>query len=60
MCYGKFDHVIIEIRKRPVEQWMVDGDYVNDRDFRREIHQWLTQIWQEKDERITAIRQAAN
>ena len=60
MCYGKFDHVIIEIRKRPVEQWMVDGDYVNDRDFRREFHQWLTQIWQEKDERITAIRQAAN
>jgi len=60
MCYGEFDHVVIEIRKRPVEQWMVDGDYANDRDFRREFHQWLTQTWQEKDERIKAIRQAAN
>jgi 1-acyl-sn-glycerol-3-phosphate acyltransferase len=60
MCYGEFDHVVIEIRKRPVEQWMVDGDYANDRDFRREFHQWLTQIWQEKDERIAAIRQAAH
>ena len=39
---------------------MVDGDYANDRDFRRKFHQWLTQIWQEKDERIDAIRQAAN
>jgi 1-acyl-sn-glycerol-3-phosphate acyltransferase len=59
MCYGEFDEVIIEIKKRPVEQWIVEGDYINDRDFRREFHQWLTQIWQEKDERITAIRRAA-
>jgi hypothetical protein len=59
MCYGEFDHVIIEIKKRPVEQWMVDGDYLNDREFRRQFHQWLTKIWQEKDERIDAIRQAA-
>lgn len=59
MCYGEFEHVIIEIRKRPVEQWMLDGDYVNDRDFRSKFHQWLTQVWYEKDERISAIRQAA-
>ncbi len=60
MCYGKFDHIVIEIRKRPVEQWMVEGDYVNDREFRRKFHQWLTQKWQEKDEQIDVIRQAAN
>ena len=59
MCYGKFDHIVIEIRKRPVEQWMVEGDYVNDREYRREFHQWLTQIWQEKDQQIDVIRQAA-
>lgn len=58
MCYGEFDHVIIEFKKRPVEQWMIAGDYVNDRDFRREFHRWLTQIWQEKDERIAAIHRA--
>jgi 1-acyl-sn-glycerol-3-phosphate acyltransferase len=59
MCHGKFDHIVIEIRKRPVEQWMVEGDYVNDREFRREFHQWLTQTWQEKDQQIDVIRQAA-
>ena len=60
MCCGKFDHIIIEIRTRPVESWMMEGDYINDREFRREFHQWLTQIWQEKDEKISAIRQAAH
>ena len=59
MCYGKFDHIIIDIKKRPVEQWMVEGDYVNDREFRREFNRWLTQTWQEKDEQIDVIRQAA-
>lgn len=60
MCCGKFDHIIIEIRTRPVESWMMEGDYINDREFRREFHQWLTQIWQEKDQKISAIRQAAH
>jgi len=59
MCNGEFEHVIIDIRKRPVESWMLEGDYVNDRDFRREFHQWLTKLWQDKDERIAAIRQAS-
>jgi len=60
MCYGKFDHIVIDIKKRPVEQWMVEGDYVNDREFRRQFHQWLTQVWQEKDQQIDDIRKAAN
>ena len=59
MCCGEFDRIVIEIRKRPVEQWMIDGDYTNDREFRREFHQWLTQAWQEKDERIEVLRKSA-
>jgi 1-acyl-sn-glycerol-3-phosphate acyltransferase len=59
MCYGEFDRIVIEIRKRPVEQWMIDGDYTNDREFRREFHQWLTQAWQEKDQRIEVLRKSA-
>ena len=59
MCCGDFEHVIIDIRQRLVDEWIVAGDYVNDRDFRRDFHQWLTQIWEEKDDRIDAIRQAS-
>lgn len=60
LCCGDFDHVIIEINKRPVEKWMVEGDYENDREFRSRFHQWLTQVWQEKDRQIgSLVRESA-
>lgn len=55
MLCGQFQHVVVDIRQRPVDAWMLSGDYANDRDFRREFHQWLTQIWEEKDKRIELI-----
>ncbi|MFT5500756.1 MAG: 1-acyl-sn-glycerol-3-phosphate acyltransferase [Woeseiaceae bacterium] len=55
MC-GEFDHVVIDIRKLPVEPWIIGSDYESDRDYRRKFHQWLTQLWQEKDERIDSLR----
>ncbi len=60
MCYGEFDRVIIDIKRRPIEKWMLNNDYINDRNFRSQFHQWLTGIWYEKDERIGAIRQSAD
>jgi 1-acyl-sn-glycerol-3-phosphate acyltransferase len=54
MC-GEFDHIVIEIEKRPVEQWMIDGDYTNDREFRSQFHRWLTDVWGQKDARIAAL-----
>jgi len=55
LCCGDFDDVIIEINKRPVEKWMVEGDYEDDREFRSRFHQWLTQVWQEKDRQIGSL-----
>ena len=52
LCCGERDRVIININKRPVERWMVEGDYEYDREFRIHFQRWLTQIWQEKDEQI--------
>jgi len=54
MC-GEFDQVIVDIAKRPVDDWIVAGDYQNDREFRSKFHKWLTQVWQEKDEKIGAL-----
>lgn len=56
MICGDFDHVIMDIRKRPLENWVISGDYEQDREFRRRFHQWLTRIWQEKDELIDRIK----
>jgi 1-acyl-sn-glycerol-3-phosphate acyltransferase len=55
LCCGEFDGVIIDINKRPVEEWMVEGDYENDREFRGRFHRWLTQVWQDKDEHIDEL-----
>jgi hypothetical protein len=55
LCCGEFDGVVVEIKKRPVEEWMIDGDYENDREYRSRFHKWLTQVWQEKDERIAKL-----
>ncbi len=52
LCCGEFDGVIVDIGKRPVEKWMTEGDYENDREYRSRFHKWLTQVWQDKDARI--------
>ena len=53
---GEFDHVIMHIEQRPVDEWMISSDYSNDRDNRRQFHQWLTTVWQEKDRRIERMK----
>ncbi len=52
LCCGEFGGVIVDIRRRPVEEWMLEGDYENDREYRSRFHKWLTEVWQEKDELI--------
>jgi len=59
MC-GEFEHVIIDIVRRPVDEWLYKGDYQNDREFRSRFHQWLTKLWEEKDRKIDELRETAN
>ncbi len=55
LCCGETVDVRVEARTRPVEQRLIDGDYQNDRDFRRQMHKWLGEVWREKDERIAEL-----
>ena len=57
MC-GRFESARIEVRQRTVEPWLADGDYVNDRDYRRDFHRWLAEIWAEKDARLAELHGA--
>lgn len=52
MVCGEFRHVVIDIRKRPVEEWLYQGRYEDDREFRKQFHQWLAGVWEEKDRKI--------
>ena len=53
---GEFEHVVIHVEQRPVEEWMLRGDYSNDREYRRQFHQWLTTLWQDKDKHIAKVK----
>jgi 1-acyl-sn-glycerol-3-phosphate acyltransferase len=55
LCCGGLEQVIVEIDERPIDEWMISGNYASDRAYRVRFHQWLTRSWQQKDERIDAI-----
>ena len=60
MCCGDIVRADIALVSRPIDRRLVEGDYQADRSFRREVHQWLADIWRQKDayidERLAAER----
>ncbi|MGB5690232.1 MAG: acyltransferase [Woeseiaceae bacterium] len=52
MCCGEHVRIFVDVREREVEDWLIAGDYQHDRDFRRRVHNWFSEIWQDKDELI--------
>jgi 1-acyl-sn-glycerol-3-phosphate acyltransferase len=52
MCCGTHVRMLVNVHERPVEEWLLSGDYQNDREFRRRVHAWLGEIWQDKDDLI--------
>jgi len=55
LCCGDTVRVTVDVRTRGIEQRLIEGDYQNDREFRREVHQWLGSLWRQKDERIAEL-----
>lgn len=49
MCCGTPVRCELKVREIQLEPWLVQGDYENDRDFRRKLHAWLAGLWSEKD-----------
>ncbi|MCH8543460.1 MAG: acyltransferase [Alcanivorax sp.] len=56
---GRVDRVIIDIRVTDLQDALWQGDYENDPAFRRYVHQWISELWRDKDARITALKQEA-
>ncbi len=55
MCCGTHVQVRVDIRERVLEDWVVAGDYEHDREFRRRMHRWLGDAWEDKDALIDAM-----
>lgn len=54
---GNVGQIAVNLRKIELPSWILEGDYENDRDYRVQFHQWLQQIWREKDELIGQMKQ---
>ena len=49
MFCGKAVRCTVHVREIAIEPWVLQGDYQNDREYRKKLHSWLGQIWSEKD-----------
>jgi 1-acyl-sn-glycerol-3-phosphate acyltransferase len=56
MVCGERVAVTVDVRVRPIDAALLAGDYENNREFRRDVHRWLTGLWQDKDARIAEIK----
>ncbi len=57
MCCGDHVRVIVDVRERELESWLVAGNYESDREFRKALHAWLGEVWTEKDTMIARTRE---
>ena len=54
MC-GRLRRVIIDIRVRALDEWLLKGDYANDEQFRLRFQEWISSVWADKDRVIASI-----
>jgi len=51
MLKGKLKEIIVDIEQIDNIE-ALQGDYINDKNYKKEFHRWLTQLWQKNDTKI--------
>jgi len=54
---GKVPRVVVRLRELPIPADFCAGDYSEDPAFRARFQQWLSALWQDKDQQIAALLQ---
>ncbi|MBG6288092.1 acyltransferase [Pseudomonas nitroreducens] len=54
---GRVPRVIVDIQAREIDPALWQGDYENDAQFRQYVQNWVSQLWEQKDQRIEQLRQ---
>ena len=54
MC-GKVPEIIVRARELEIPQQLLGRNFRKDRQIRRELEEWINQLWQEKDELIAQL-----
>ena len=55
LCCGRVGTVVVDVRRRAIEEWLSAGDYMNDPAFRERFQAWLGGVWAEKDELLDRL-----
>lgn len=55
MC-GRINKITIRITQRDIPAAMLNGDYEEDPNFRESFQEWISTIWEEKDQLITDLK----
>ncbi len=48
------DTIVVDIQHRPLNAEL-QGDYFEDKQFKRQFRLWLDAIWQQKDQRLQQV-----
>jgi len=56
---GKMKRCTIVVNETPIPEHLRSGDYENDDAFRSEFQNWVQSLWQNKDQQLGSLRQAA-
>lgn len=54
---GEVSQVVVDLHKIDLPEWLLAGNYEDDQAYREKFQHWVDQIWQEKDQRISRIKQ---
>lgn len=54
---GEVPQVVVDLHKIDLPKWLLAGNYEDDEAYREKFQHWVDQIWQEKDQRISRIKQ---
>ncbi|EPC8368980.1 acyltransferase [Vibrio cholerae] len=57
LLMGRMQRIVVHIDLLPVDE-QVQGDYFNDKQFKRQFQLWLSEVWQRKDQRLEQIYKA--
>lgn len=54
---GEVSHIAVNLRKIDIPDWVRGGNYEDDAEFRARFQKWIDQLWAEKDQLITKMKQ---
>lgn len=57
---GEVPRIVVNMRKIEIPEWVLGGNYEDDAEYRERFQNWVDDLWTEKDQLISAIKQKYN